>query len=127
MQPFLLVALGGAIGASARYGASIAVGHLWRTSFPFATLLVNVVGSLAMGLLVGWLARALPAWQNEARLFVAVGILGGFTTFSAFSLDVVTLFERGETLPAFLYVLASVVLSVAALFVGLLLMRALPA
>src|SRR5690606_7911733 len=96
MQPFLLVALGGAIGASARYGASVAVGHLWRTSFPFATLLVNVVGSLAMGLLVGWLARTLPAWQNEARLFVAVGILGGFTTFSAFSLDIVTLFERGE-------------------------------
>lgn len=127
MQPFLLVALGGAIGASARYGASVAVGHLWRTSFPFATLLVNVAGSLAMGLFVGWLARTLPAWQNEARLFVAVGILGGFTTFSAFSLDIVTLFERGEVLAAFLYILGSVVLSVAALFVGLLLMRALPA
>lgn len=127
MQAFILVALGGAIGASARYGASVAVGHLWRTSFPFGTLLVNVAGSLAMGLFVGWLARTLPAWQNGARLFVAVGILGGFTTFSAFSLDVVTLFERGEILPAFLYILGSVVLCVAALFVGLLLMRAVPA
>ena len=127
MQAFTLVALGGAIGASARYGTSLAVGHLWRTSFPFATLLVNVTGSLAMGLLIGWLTRTLPAWQNEARLFVAVGVLGGFTTFSAFSLDVVTLFERGEVLSAFLYILGSVVLSVAALFVGLLLMRALPA
>jgi fluoride exporter len=127
MQPLILVALGGAIGASARYGASIAIGHLWRTPFPLATLLVNIIGSLAMGLLVGWLARALPAWQNEARLFVAVGILGGFTTFSTFSLDVVTLFQRGEMLPAFLYILASVILCVVALFVGLLLIRVLPA
>ena len=127
MNAFLLVGIGGALGAMARYGTSVAVGHFWRASFPVATLTVNVVGSLLMGLLVGWLARALPEWQNEARLFVAVGILGGFTTFSAFSLDVVTLFERGEMAPALGYVLGSVVLSVAALFIGLLLMRALPA
>jgi CrcB protein len=127
MQAFLLVGLGGAIGAMARYGSGVVVGHFWRTSFPFATIVVNVVGSLAMGLLVGWLARTLPAWQNEARLFVAVGVLGGFTTFSAFSLDVITLFERGEAWSAFGYILGSVLLSVLALFVGLLLMRGLPA
>ncbi len=127
MQAFLLVGLGGAIGAMMRYGTGVAVGHLWRTSFPIATLIVNVAGSLAMGLLVGWLARALPPWQNEIRLFVAVGVLGGFTTFSAFSLDVVTLFERGELVPALGYILGSVLLSVLALFAGLLLIRALPA
>lgn len=127
MQAFFLVGLGGAIGAMARYGTGVVVGHFWRTSFPVATLLVNVVGSLAMGLLVGWLARTLPAWQEEARLFVAVGVLGGFTTFSAFSLDVVTLIERGETWPALGYILGSVVLSVLALVAGLALIRALPA
>lgn len=127
MQAFLLVALGGALGASARYGTGVLVGHLWRTPFPVATMIVNIVGSLAMGLLVGWLARTLPAWQDDARLFVAVGLLGGFTTFSAFSLDVITLFERGEVLAAFGYILGSVVLSVAALFIGLLLVRMVPA
>jgi CrcB protein len=127
MQAFLLVGIGGALGAMARYGAGVVVGQLWRTSFPLATLLINVVGSLAMGLLVGWLARTLPPGQDEIRLFVAVGILGGFTTFSAFSLDVITLFERGELWPAALYVLGSVVLSVVALFLGLLATRGLPA
>ena len=123
MQSYLLVAAGGAIGATARYGASILVGHFWRTPFPVATMLINILGSLAMGLLVGYLVRTLPPWQNEARLFIAVGILGGFTTFSAFSLDVVTLLERSELAAAALYALVSVVLSVAALFVGLFIFR----
>jgi CrcB protein len=124
---FVLVGLGGAIGAMMRYGTGVAVGHLWRDPFPLATLLINVVGSLAMGLLVGWLARALPSGQNEIRLFVAVGILGGFTTFSAFSLDVITLIERGDVVPAGAYVLGSVLLSVLALLLGLVLVRGLPA
>ena len=127
MQAFLLVGLGGAIGAMGRYGVSVLVGHFWRTSFPFATVIINVVGSLAMGLLVGWLARTLPEGQQDIRLFVAVGILGGFTTFSAFSLDVITLLERGETAAALGYILASVIVSVVALFVGLLIIRAFPA
>ena len=126
MQAFLLVGLGGAIGAMARYGTGVLVGHFWRTPFPVATLLINIVGSLAMGLLVGWLARTLPPGQNEIRLFVAVGILGGFTTFSAFSLDVITLMERGDFGQAVIYVVGSVILAVVALSAGLLLFRMLP-
>lgn len=127
MQAVLLVGLGGAIGAMGRYGAGVLLGSFWRGPFPLATLIVNIVGSLAMGLLVGWLARTLPEGQNEIRLFVAVGILGGFTTFSAFSLDVITMFERGQLLPALGYILGSVLISVAALYAGLLIMRAVPA
>ena len=127
MQAFLLVGLGGAIGAMARYGTGVLVGQLWRHPFPLATLTVNIVGSLAMGLLIGWLARTLPPGQNEIRLFVAVGVLGGFTTFSAFSLDVITLIERGDLGQAALYIGGSVVVSVAALFVGLLIFRMFPA
>jgi CrcB protein len=127
MQAFLLVGLGGAIGATLRYGTSLVVGHLWRDSFPLATLLINILGSLAMGLLVGWLARTLPPGQNEIRLFVAVGVLGGYTTFSAFSLDVMTLIERGDVIPAVIYVLCSVVLCVLALLLGLIVFRMLPA
>ncbi len=127
MQAFLLVGLGGALGAMARYGTGVVVGHIWRNPFPLATLLINVVGSLAMGLLVGWLARTLPPGQNEIRLFVAIGILGGFTTFSAFSLDVMTLIERGDVVPAVLYALGSVVLSVLGLLLGLMIFRGLPA
>lgn len=127
MQSFLLVGLGGAIGAVARHGAGLALGQVWRGSFPLATLVVNVGGSLAMGLLVGWLARSLPGWHDEVRLFVGVGLLGGFTTFSAFSLDVVALYERGEVLTAVLYAGGSVILAVAALAAGLILVRAVPA
>lgn len=123
MQAYLLVGIGGGLGAMARYGAGTLVGRLWATGFPLGTLLINIVGSLAMGLLVGILARTLPPGQNEIRLFVAIGILGGFTTFSAFSLDTITLIERGELVPAGTYALLSVVLSVAALYLGLLVTR----
>ena len=78
--------------------------------FPLATLLINIIGSTAMGIFVGLMARLLPTWQEDARLFVAVGILGGFTTFSSFSLDAIVLMERGEWLAAGAYVLLSVVL-----------------
>ena len=84
----------------ARHGFGSIVGRLWSMSFPLATLLVNVLGSLAMGVFIGLMARFLPAWQNEARLFVAVGVLGGFTTFSSFSLDTIVLIERGNLLMA---------------------------
>jgi CrcB protein len=123
MNAILLVGLGGAIGAVLRYLTGVAVGQVWRDGFPLATLLVNVSGSLAMGLLVGLLARTLPPGQNEIRLFLAVGVLGGFTTFSAFSLDVIALIERGDIVPAIAYVFASVIVSVLALWLGLSLMR----
>jgi CrcB protein len=123
MFPYLLVALGGAIGSVLRYGGGILVGHVWRDPFPLGTLLINIVGSLAMGLFVGLMARLLPSWQNEARLFIAVGLLGGFTTFSSFSLDAITMIERGNGLSAALYAVVSVGGGFLGLWFGLLLMR----
>ncbi|KFC62866.1 putative fluoride ion transporter CrcB [Devosia sp. LC5] len=127
MQSFLLVGLGGAIGAMSRYGASIVVGRVWPHAFPLGTMLINIAGSIAMGLFIGLLARTLPPWAPEARLFVAVGILGGFTTFSSFSLDTIVLFERGEMVQAGLYVLLSVVVCLIGLYLGLLVTRGSPA
>ncbi|MEQ1769456.1 MAG: fluoride efflux transporter CrcB [Devosia sp.] len=118
-MPYLLVGLGGALGSMARYGTGVLVGRTWLMAFPLATMLINIIGSLAMGLFVGYLARTLPAWQEDARLFVAVGIFGGFTTFSAFSLDAITLLQRGELIQSALYVLVSVIVAIAALYVGL--------
>lgn len=123
MIPILLVGIGGAIGSIARYLSGVLVGRVWPTTFPLATMLVNISGSLVMGLFIGWLARTTPAWQADARLFVAVGVLGGFTTLSSFSLDTVVLLERGEVGQAALYVGGSVIVSIAALFVGLVVMR----
>ena len=123
MYSFLLVGAGGAIGAMARYGFASLVGRAWPMSFPLATLLINIIGSVAMGLLVGLMARFLPPWQEDARLFIAVGILGGFTTFSAFSLDTIVLVERGEWFSAGAYVLLSVVLCLIGLYLGLLVTR----
>jgi len=118
MNPYLLVGLGGALGAMARYGIGTAV-PAPANGFPLATALINIAGSLAMGVLIGVLAKTTPQYQNEIRLFVAVGIFGGFTTFSSFSLDAITLIERGDFLLATAYILGSVVLSLAGLYVGL--------
>ena len=126
MGGVLLVGIGGGIGAMSRYGFSLLVGRVWPLGFPLATLLTNIIGSLAMGLLVGWLAKAMPSWAAEGRLFLAVGVLGGFTTFSSFSLDTIALIERGEIGQAGLYAVLSVVVSVVALYLGLLMIRGLP-
>lgn len=123
MHPFLLVGIGGALGSMARYGTGVMVARLWPMAFPLGTLLINIIGSTAMGLFIGLMARFLPAWQEDARLFVAVGILGGFTTFSSFSLDTIVLIERGEVLQAGFYVLLSVVLCLIGLYLGLLVTR----
>lgn len=123
MGPYLLVGIGGALGSMARYGGGVLVGRLWPMAFPLATLLINIIGSLAMGLFIGFLARTTPSWQADARLFVAVGVFGGFTTFSSFSLDTIVLIERGEIGQAVLYVLISVLVAVAALYGGLVVMR----
>ncbi len=119
MIHLLLVALGGAIGASLRHLAGLAALRLLGPGYPWGTLLVNVIGSLLMGLLIAWLTRRTGGSSNEIRLFLATGILGGFTTFSAFSLDVASMLERGEMASATTYVLASVLVSIFALFIGL--------
>jgi CrcB protein len=125
MQAILLVGAGGALGALARYGAGIIFTRAGWIQFPWSTLTVNIAGSFLMGMLAGLLAALTPSWAEEARLFLAVGLLGGFTTFSAFSLDAMLLIERGDILPATGYILASVAISVLALAAGLFLVRAL--
>jgi CrcB protein len=122
MNPYLLVGIGGALGAMARFGMQNLVGPT-PNGFPVATLLINIAGSVAMGVLVGVLSKTTPHYANEIRLFVAVGIFGGFTTFSSFSLDAITLIERGEIGLATAYIVGSVVLSIAGLWMGLLAMR----
>lgn len=123
MQALLLVGAGGAIGAMSRYGLSVLVGRFWVSSFPLATLLVNVAGSCLMGVLIGVLARTMPTMSNDIRLFAAIGVLGGFTTFSSFSLDTIFLIERGALAQALLYVCLSVVVCLVGLYLGLLISR----
>ena len=124
MTRLLLVALGGAIGASARYGLGQAALRLAPgVAWPWGTFVANVLGGLVMGLLVGWLALKGGVEQEAIRLFAAVGVLGGFTTFSAFSLEAVQMIERRQWVLAGGYVALSVVLSIAALFVGLAIAR----
>jgi len=120
---WLLVFVGGGLGAMARHGMNRAVLALLGPGFPWWTFAVNVSGSFLIGLLAG-LFGAMETGQN-ARLFLITGFLGGFTTFSAFSLDALTLWERGAQLQSGLYVLASVILSLLAAAVGLLATRAL--
>ncbi|GJL98134.1 MAG: putative fluoride ion transporter CrcB [Hyphobacterium sp.] len=123
MNNILLIAAGGALGAVSRHltGQFLlrAVGPDW----PYGTFAVNVIGGLLMGGFIGWLAQAGRMDANELRAFFAVGLLGGFTTFSAFSLDVVVMIERRAYGDAAGYVTASVLLSILALFVGLLIAR----
>ncbi len=123
MQGVVLVGIGGALGAVLRYLIGVGVTRVWTAPFPLATLLINIAGSLAMGVLVGALGRSLLSWTAEARLFLGIGILGGFTTFSSFSLDVVTLLQRGLVAQALAYVLLSVAVSVLALYLGLMITK----
>jgi CrcB protein len=116
----LFVALGGALGASCRYGFGLLAGRFLGLGFPWGTLGVNVVGSFLMGLVLIAFGRQFIATEHQeaARLFLMTGVLGGFTTFSAFSLDAFSLWERGETTLAVVYVLASVMLSLLAIIAG---------
>ena len=122
MFPLLYVMVGGAVGSGARYLTGRAMTALLGPDYPFGTLAVNLIGGLVMGVLVGVLARntASEAW----RLLLAVGVLGGFTTFSSFSLDVVTLIERGAIGVALGYSFLSVIGSIVAVFAGLTAVRA---
>lgn len=123
---YLIVFLGAGLGGACRHGVNLMGLRLLGSGFPWGTLTVNISGSLLMGILTGWgaLAGNLP---QELRLFLATGLLGGFTTFSAFSLDVVLLWESGRAGMAVLYALGSMILSIAGLFLGLAVMRALAA
>ncbi|MGB8817989.1 MAG: fluoride efflux transporter CrcB [Rhizobiaceae bacterium] len=118
MFHFVVVMVGGGIGAGLRHLANLAALRAFGAGFPWGTMGINIAGSLAMGLFIEVLMRRFGS-SSELRLFVATGILGGFTTFSAFSLDFATLTQRGEVAQAAFYAIASVVLSILALFAGL--------
>ena len=122
MNMLLAVACGGALGAVARHLVSGQVMRWVGSGFPWGTLTVNVLGSFFLGVLLEYFALRWSATQ-EMRGFLAVGLLGGFTTFSAFSLDAVLLLERGSLGPAFAYIVGNVVLSICGLFAGLVIFR----
>lgn len=122
MNSTLLVMTGGAIGAAMRYHLGRLLTQTFGPTFPLGTLTANLLGGLVMGLVVGWLAR-FDGHAEPWRLFLAVGLLGGFTTFSAFSLEIVNMIERGQWSVAIGYSLLSVVASVLALFIGLFVVR----
>lgn len=123
VSSFIWVALGGAVGSVARFGVNLTAPRLLGADFPWATLIVNILGSLIMGFLAAFLAEKYSD-QPDLRLFLLTGVLGGFTTFSAFSLDVFNLVQRGESSTAMIYASASVVLSIVAVFAGFVVSRA---
>ncbi|WP_267396435.1 MULTISPECIES: fluoride efflux transporter CrcB [unclassified Sphingomonas] len=119
---FLVVFLGSGVGGMLRHGVGIVALRLMGPTFPWGTLAINVVGSALMGMMIGLFA-AKSIENAELRLFVTTGLIGGFTTWSTFSLDAVTLWERGEIGAAIGYVLASLVLSVVVLAIALVITR----
>ena len=116
---YWIVFLGAGIGGALRHGVNVWAGRVFGYGFPFGTLIVNVIGSFVMGLLVGFFAYRAGLVPQHMRLFLTTGVLGGFTTFSAFSLDAALLFERHNYAMALTYMVGSVVASIVALFVGL--------
>ncbi|MEM1052371.1 MAG: fluoride efflux transporter CrcB [Pseudomonadota bacterium] len=120
LTPTLAVALGGAIGAAGRYHVGLITMRLAgpHSDFPWGTFTVNIVGSLIMGVLLGWFARG-GADSENLRLFLIAGLMGGFTTFSAFSAEMVTMIHRGEISSALIYAGVSVIAGMAAFLFGL--------
>ncbi|MFG1358219.1 fluoride efflux transporter CrcB [Xanthobacter pseudotagetidis] len=126
MYPAVIVFLGAGLGGVLRHLLNQWVPRLLGTGFPFATFLINVTGSLVMGLVIGYLAfKDGEHWTQSLRLFLTTGVLGGYTTFSTFSLDFFFLMERGEHLLAVAYVVGSVAIAFLGVFAGITLMRAL--
>lgn len=117
------VMIGGAVGSLGRYLSMSFIGRIASGYFPYATLAVNIIGSFIMGVWIASMANLLPEKSKDLHLLFAVGFLGGFTTFSTFSLDIFYLFERGLYIQAGGYALASVILSVVALIFGMMLVR----
>lgn len=124
LQHLLAVTFGGALGAAGRYLLTTGIGHWLGHGFPLATMVVNISGSFALGVLIEVSALAWTP-SSEVRAFLVAGVLGAFTTFSAFSLDAYALWVRGETIAAAGYLVGSVVVSIAALIAGLAVMRVL--
>ena len=122
---YLIVFLGAGIGGALRHGVNVGSARLFGFGFPTGTVIVNIIGSFAMGLLAGYFAFR-PGTSQHVRLFLTTGVLGGFTTFSAFSLDTALLIERHAYATAAGYVAGSVVASIVALFIGLALFRSTP-
>ena len=123
MNKFLLVAAGGAIGSMARYALSGQTLRWFGPNWPHGTFAANVIGGFLMGMLAGFLAHRGSVDSERIRILLGVGVLGGFTTFSSFSLETALMFERRAYGAAFSYATASVLLSVTALFAGLMLAR----
>jgi fluoride exporter len=121
---FVLIFVGGGFGSMLRHAVNLASAALFGVNFPYGTILVNIAGSFAMGLIAGWFALRGQGGQMMS-LFLTTGILGGFTTFSAFSLDAALLWERGQAATAVLYVVGSVIVAIISVFVGLAVMRTL--
>ena len=121
-MPYLIIFLGAGIGGALRHAVNVAAARAFGPGFPFGTMIVNILGSFLMGVLAVWfLART--GYSQEMRLFLTTGILGGFTTFSAFSLDAAVLMERQQFGLAAAYVGLSVIAGIGALFLGLALFR----
>lgn len=118
MRAAVLVFIGAGIGGVLRHFLNLWITAIANSTFPFGIVVINVLGSAAMGLVAGWLALRIDPYP-DVRWFIATGILGGFTTFSTFSLDAAMLMERGETFAAAAYVIGSVLLSILGLFIGL--------
>jgi len=126
MNSYLIVFFGAGLGGTLRQGVNVACARYCGIAFPWGTLVINILGSLVMGLAAAYFtAKSSEAWAYQARLFATTGVLGGFTTFSAFSLDAVLLWERGAQGSAALYVLGSVALSLMGLVAGLSIARSL--
>jgi fluoride exporter len=122
MLNFVLVFFGGGLGAALRHAVNLAAAKTFGVAFPYGTFIINITGSIVMGLIAGYLAFKGEAAQHW-RLFLMTGILGGYTTFSAFSLDTAVLYERGAVGLAAFYVVGSVAISIAGLFAALALVR----
>ncbi len=120
----MYVAFGGAVGSMLRYALADAIARYNTSDFPYGTFAVNLLGGLLMGAWIATVAFMMPAKARDLHLLLAVGLLGGFTTFSAFSLDIFLLLERGLNMQAVLYIAGSVVLSVLALLLGMMLVKA---
>lgn len=119
---FLLVFLGGGLGSATRHGVNVLAAKLWGVQYPVGTLCINILGSFAMGLVVEYWAvkSGLP---QQARLFLTTGVIGGFTTFSTFSLEVALLNSRGEIMLGGLYIVGSLILGIGGLYAGMALVR----